>query len=193
MTYGTYQRTAPRANVLRGYWGNEPFSRTYSAPVTAGVTILSGQLISLSSGSWVLGVAQGLEPYIAFADSTDTDVTSSGLLLGLSCAGQFEIETPWFDNTVTYVESSPLKAATGGSSTANVAPGTAALGAITLGVFSTAEDTIGFASAGGRQDATSINSQSGALENSAGGTTNPNVIYLLRFKTQWMPRATYSS
>jgi len=140
-----------------------------------------------------LGVAQGLEPYIAFADSTDTDVTSSGLLLGLSCAGQFEIETPWFDNTVTYVESSPLKAATGGSSTANVAPGTAALGAITLGVFSTAEDTIGFASAGGRQDATSINSQSGALENSAGGTTNPNVIYLLRFKTQWMPRATYSS
>jgi hypothetical protein len=193
MTYGTYSRTAPRVNILRGYWGNEPFSRTYSAPVTAGVTILSGQVISLSAGAWVLGCAAGLEPFIAFHDSTDTDVQSAGLLLGLSCAGQFEIETPWFDNTVVYNESSFLIAASGGSSTANVSPGTAALGAITLGVASANADVIGYAAAGGRQNATAINSQSGFIENSAGGVSNPNSIYLLRFRTQWFPHAEYST
>jgi hypothetical protein len=91
---GTYARTAPRVNVLRGYFGNEPMARSYSAPVTSGVTILSGQLISLTAGAWVLGCLAGCEPFIAFADSTDTDVQSSGLLLGLSCAGQYKIETP---------------------------------------------------------------------------------------------------
>jgi hypothetical protein len=69
-------------------------ARSYSAPVTSGVTILSGQLISLTAGAWVLGCLAGCEPFIAFADSTDTDVQSSGLLLGLSCAGQYKIETP---------------------------------------------------------------------------------------------------
>jgi hypothetical protein len=198
MTYGTYQRIAPRVNVLRGYMGNEPYGRSYSAPVASGVTILSGQLISLSSGSWVLGVTAGSEPFIAFADSTDTDVISSGLLLGLSCAGQYEIETAWFDNSVTYNESSLLVACTGGSSTANITPGVAALGAIGCAVASSNADTIGFAAAGGRQDATAINSQSGYLENTATGnapslTTNPAKIYLLRFRTQWFPHASYAS
>jgi hypothetical protein len=196
MTYGVYQRTAPRVNVLRGYAGNEPFGRSYSAPVTSGVTILSGQLISLTAGAWVLGVAAGAEPFIAFADSTDTDVTSSGLLLGLSCAGQYEIETAWFDNTVVYNESSFLVAATGGSSTANVSPGSAALGAITLGVASANADVIGYAVAGGRQDATAINSQSGSLEAAGiGGFVSSGAakIYLLRFRTQWFPHAQYST
>jgi AraC-like DNA-binding protein len=193
----TEQRTAPRLNVLRGYTGNEPFSRTFSAPVTSGVTILSGQLISLSpSGTWVLGVLAGKEPFIAFADSVDTDVQSSGLLLGLSCAGQFEIETPWFDNSVAYVESSFLVAATGGSSVSNTSPGTAALGAITLGVASANADVIGYATNGGRLDATAINSQSApySLNVTPGNNaTAANVIYLLRFRTQWFPHAEYSS
>jgi hypothetical protein len=192
MNIGTYQRTAPRVNVLRGFAGNEPQSRTYAAPVTAGVTILSGQLISLANGAWVLGVAAGREPFIAFADSTDTDVISAGLLVGLSCAGQFDIETPWFDNTVVYNESSFLVAATGGSATANVTPGTAALGAITLATAGSNSDVIGYAVNGGRQDATAINSQSGYLENNGTGSGN-NAIYLLRFRTQWFPHAEYSS
>jgi len=198
MTYGTYQRTAPRVNVLRGYWGNEPFGRSFSAPITSGVTILSGQLISLNNltGSWVLGVPANAEPFIAFADSTDTDVTSSGLLLGLSCAGQYEIETAWFDNTVVYTEGSFLVAATGGSTTANVSPGSAALGAITLGVASANADVIGYAANGGRQNATAINSQSGFLEATGSGgfaSSGAAQIYLLRFRTQWFPHVEYST
>ena len=182
--------------MLRGYFGNEPMARSYSAPVTAGVTILSGQLISLSAGAWVLGVASGAEPFIAFADSTDTDVVSAGLLLGLSCAGQYEIETPWFDNSVVYSESSFLSPATGGSSTANVTPGAAALGAITIATSNT--DVIGYAAAGGRQDATAINSQSGYLEatavgSAASGLTPAAKIYLLRFRTQWLPHVELAS
>jgi hypothetical protein len=191
----SYSRTAPRVNVLRGYAGNEPMARSFSAPVTAGITILSGQLMSLSSGSWILGCAAGLEPFIAFADSTDMDVQSSGLLLGLSCAGQYEIETAWFDNTVVYSESSFLVAATGGSSTANVSPGSAVLGNITIGVASANADVIGYAVAGGRQDATAINSQSGGMEapGNAGFSATGSKIYLLRFRTQWFPHVEFSS
>lgn len=180
MTYGIYQRVAPRVNVLSGYWGNEPFMRKHAAPVTSGTTILSGQLISLTSGAWVLGCTAGKEPYIAWHDSSDTDVTSSGKLLGLSCSGQYTIETPWFDNTQTYVESSPLKAATGGSGTSLVAPLTAAAGALTLGTLSTAEDTVGFAKSGGRQTISGINSESACA-------------YVLQFVTHWLPKATTSS
>jgi hypothetical protein len=67
------------------------------------------------------------------------------------------------------------------------------LGNITIAVASSNADIIGFASAGGRQDATSINSQSGPLENTINGTTNPSKIYLLRFRTQWFPHASYES
>jgi hypothetical protein len=200
MTYnGPYQRLAPRVNVLSGYWGNEPFSRKRSAPVTSGVTIQSGQVISLVSGQWVLGAATGLEPYIAFHDSSDTDVVSSGLLLGLSCAGQFDIETAWFDNTKTYTDSSPLVAATGGSSTALAAPLTGALGAVTLG-SSTAQDIIGFAVNGGRQ-ATGSSTNGAAWGNTVsahppvgytaayvpGVNSEAAVAYVLAFRTLWRP------
>jgi hypothetical protein len=180
MTSGIYQRTAPRVQVLRGYWGNEPYARTFSAPVTSGVTIKSGQLISLSSGSWVLGCSAGQEPFIAFHDSTDTDVVSSGQLVGLSCAGQFVIETGYFDNTQTYVENSPLKADSG----SGAYQATGATGQITLGTLSTAEDTIGFATAGGRQDNVSIDSSAAPISGH---------LYVLRFRTQWLPRATTAS
>ena len=208
MTYGTYQRTAPRINILSGWWGNEPFGRKRSAPVTANVAIQSGQVISLTAGAWVLGCAAGKEPFIAFHDSTDTDVVSRGLLLGLSCAGQYEIQTAWFDNTQVYVESSPLIAATGGSSAALTVANSAALGAITLGTFGTAEDTIGYATNGGRQvlagykDATNIlanpiNSESGPTNTAAAGAGSlPSAssgVYVLQFRTTWLPRATTSS
>ena len=207
MTYGTYQRTAPRINILSGWFGNEPYGRKRSAPVTSGVAIQSGQVISLTSGAWVLGCSAGKEPYIAFHDSPDTDVVSSGLLLGLSCAGQYEIQTAWFDNTQVYVESSALVAATGGSSTACTVANAASLGAITLGTSST-QDVIGFATNGGRQvlagykDGTNIlanpiNSESGPTNTAAAGAGSlPSAssgVYVLQFRTFWQPAtATFS-
>ena len=207
MTYGTYQRTAPRINILSGWWGNEPFGRKRSAPVTANVAIQSGQVISLTSGAWVLGCAAGKEPYIAFHDSTDTDVVSSGLLLGLSCAGQYEIQTAWFDNTQTYVESSPLVAATGGSASALNVANAAGVGALTLGTNSS-QDVIGYASNGGRQVlsgyingttvlANPINSESGPTNTAAAGAgslpSTSSGVYVLQFRTIWLPStATFS-
>jgi len=187
MTYGIYQRQAPRVNILRGWQGNEPQMFTFSAPVTSGVTIQSGQVISLTSGAWVLGCAAGKEPFIAYHDSTDTDVQSSGTLLGLSCAGHFEIETGWFDGTKVYVDSSPLKADSGATpilGTGNNYQATGITGQITLGTLGTAEDTIGFARAGGVQDRVLTNSSAAPVS----GHLN-----VLRFITRWLPRATTSS
>src|SRR4051812_15033914 len=113
MTFGEFRRTKPRINVKRGFVGNEPQSLTLSAPPRDGDgTIKSGMLISLdtngkwipsilvgsSAGTSVGGVAFGPDAanslsYFAFSDDTDTDVKSSGLLLGLSCAGEFELQT----------------------------------------------------------------------------------------------------
>jgi hypothetical protein len=157
--------------------------------------------MSLSSGAWVLGCAAGAEPYIAFADSTDTDVISAGLLVGLSCAGQFEIETAYFDNTQAYVEGSPLIAGTSGStpaaSTTNAAIQNGAfLGNLTLGTLSTAENTLGFASNGGRQNFSAIATNGSAVNSEATSFSSTNAVlplYVLRFKTYWLPRATTSS
>ena len=115
--YGTYLRATKRLNVLRGYPGNESTSLTRSAqpaPTTGTgytVAILSGMIISLnSSGQWVAGALAGTIPYVAYHDATDTDVLSSGLLLGLSCLGDFEVETTHFDGSAAYVADAPLKA-----------------------------------------------------------------------------------
>src|SRR4051812_27876335 len=102
MTYGEYRRTKPRVRVTRGYYGNEPLALTLSASPanTTPGTIFSGMLISQdTNGNWVPGCAAGKTPYIAFHDDTDPDVLSSKLLLGLSCAGQFEISTGYYVRT----------------------------------------------------------------------------------------------
>lgn len=100
---GTYKRVKPRVRVLRGFNPQEPFTLSQGAPVASGVSIKSGQVISLDWNSsanqyeWVLGVATlGATPYIALNDSIDYDVVEAGKLPGLSCAGQFEIATPYF-------------------------------------------------------------------------------------------------
>ena len=102
---GTYKRVKPRVRVLRGFNPQEPFTLSQGAPVASGVTILSGQVISLawnaaaSQYEWVLGVpaaAVGATPYISLNDSIDYDVVEAGKLPGLSSAGQFEIQTPHF-------------------------------------------------------------------------------------------------
>lgn len=113
-------RDRPRINVLRGYPGNEPTSITAALPVDSTVdhssvakTILSGQPIfrngsgnfsnGVGLGGW--GDTQGADAksvqdiFFAYHDSTDTDVTSCGKLLGFSALGKFELETAWFDDT----------------------------------------------------------------------------------------------
>jgi hypothetical protein len=116
MTYGEKgRRTKPRVNVLRGYGGNEPVSLTYSAKPKLAEAILSGMVISIDvNGEWVKGATAGKVPFIAYHDQADTDVDSSGLLLGLSCAGDFEIETGYFDSTDTYARDDVLIAGTAG-------------------------------------------------------------------------------
>jgi hypothetical protein len=114
-------RSRPRINVLRGYPGNEPTSITAALPVdstvdhsTTAKTILSGQPIwRNAAGNFtnLLGTGWGdtngadaknvQDIFFAYHDSTDTDVTSCGKLLGFSALGKFELETPWFDDNVS--------------------------------------------------------------------------------------------
>jgi hypothetical protein len=100
-------RNRPRVNVTRGYTGNEPGNITRSAPldasvtnagVSAGDTIYSGQVMELTSaGKFKAATVATLSKnaYIAYHDSTDTDVDSCGKILGFSCLGNFEIESAW--------------------------------------------------------------------------------------------------
>lgn len=110
-TYGTQQRSGkPSLEVLRGFDPNEPFTQTATHPVKDGVTVLSGQLIVLEAEvtsptgyQWIvcpIDFADGAV-YIAEKDSTAEDVVSAGNLPGLSCAGQFEFESAYFDGTAS--------------------------------------------------------------------------------------------
>lgn len=117
MNYGTVQRTKPRVAVLRGFDPNEPTTRQRSLPVKDGVTIKSGQVISpafnatTSRLEWVLGKdASASQVFIALPDSTDTDVQSADLLVGLPCSGQFVIETAYFKSGDTYSDGAYLTA-----------------------------------------------------------------------------------
>ena len=151
MTYGEKgRRTKPRVNVLRGYPGNESTSYTRSAKPKLNEGIKSGQVISLdTNGQWILGCAQGHMPYIAFHDQSDPDVDSCGLLLGLSCAGDFVIETGYFDTTDTIAIDDPLIA---GVSTlkGSLDKGTALYAETAAGSLA-AIDILGFAQQGKQQ------------------------------------------
>ncbi len=100
--YGTEQRTLPRLRVLRGWDPNNPSTRTAKAPIADGVTIKSGQVISLQWGGggyeeWNLGVVATSDiPHFAVQDSDDFDVVGSGLLTGLSSLDNIELQTPYF-------------------------------------------------------------------------------------------------
>ena len=116
--YGTVTRTKPRVLIHRGWDPNNPTQRSVNAPIAAGVTIRSGQVISLSSNNgvmeWVLGQpAAGDIPFIAYQDSDDFDVVASGGLTGLSSQDQIELSTPYFRATpvtVAYGKQVRLKA-----------------------------------------------------------------------------------
>lgn len=118
MSYGPTKRTKPRVQVLRGWDPMSPATLTQTAaPET---TIKSGQLVSKvwSTDKYVfrLGNAAGSIPVIAWSDSADMDVVESGQMTGLSCAGNFEIQTGYYDvldsaspaAAYTYNEGTPL-------------------------------------------------------------------------------------
>jgi hypothetical protein len=184
MTYGQYYRTQPRVRVLRGYGGNETTTLKFSAPPNASATIYSGQVISLdTNNTWVLGCPNGKTPYIAFQDGADTDVVSSGLLLGLSCAGPYEIQTAYYVRTDGNfaVNDAPLIASTG-------TPGSLTL-AVTPGGGSTPEqalaDIIGMTSSGGEIQVGSVLNGAGAYVPGTNSETAPSAAgtFMLQFTT----------
>jgi len=117
--FGTVKRQYPRVEVLRGFNPNEPHQLSQAFPVADGVSVLSGQVISLVADSayegghkWVLGWTAGI-PYIAINDwipsvgqGSDADVMEAGKLVGLSSAGQFEIQTPFWASSADVLQAS---------------------------------------------------------------------------------------
>lgn len=124
--HGYIKRTKPRVEVLRGYNPNEPHTLTQSHPVKADEVIRSGMVISLewvstnSRYEWVKGGQDNKMAYIALQDydqsSTgglgafgyDPDVIEAGKLTGLSCAGQFEIQTAYVTAGQTWTMDAPI-------------------------------------------------------------------------------------
>ncbi len=96
------KRTKPRVNVLRGYPGNETTALTRSLPPKASEGIKSGMAIAVGTGAdaGLFVKADGSEAanlvFIAYHDQGDTDVISSGKLLGFSALGGFELETGYW-------------------------------------------------------------------------------------------------
>jgi hypothetical protein len=132
-------RVKPRVTVLRGFDPNAPMTLTQSLPVKSGQTILSGQLISSSWDStvnqhvWSLGLTAAATPHIALQDGADQDVSEAGKLTGLSCAGQFEIQTAYYTGSNIAVGALVVASSTTGS----IAP-TSATGQIILGMVTRA-------------------------------------------------------
>ncbi len=148
------------------------------------MVIYSGQLISLTSGAWVLGCTAGKTPYLAFHDSVDPDVLSAGTLLGISLSGNFVFETPWFTLAAGAFNANdlPLKADTGATV---LTPGSfSGAGCITLAsAFNDTADIIGVTSNGGQQNVTAINS-----EGTAAGS--PPVVNTIIFDALCSPKRT---
>ena len=174
MTYGEYRRTKPRLNFLRGWRGNEPQSLSLSAQPTANAGIKSGMLIVVdpNTGMWVKCDSAshgGLIPYWAVSDDTDTDVISSGLLLGVSALGEYELQTAYFNSSTTWAQGSPLIKGTGGL------VGSVDKGASTLA----AVEIVGFATRSGMEDIAKINTES--LRDGNGK------VLVLNFTPHWRP------
>jgi hypothetical protein len=175
MKYGIYQRTKPRVNVLRGFTGNESSGLTKAARITDGVTILSGQIISLTNGEWVLGGQAGKPVFIAMHDSVDTDVVSSGLLLGLSCSGNFEVQTAYFESSDTYADGTAL-----------TYDGTTGQIKITTLGAATQTDVIGYCTSA-KVNLDGTDSQSLPCNGDGSVPTN-GAIYVVQWITRWLPK-----
>jgi hypothetical protein len=170
-------RTKPRVKVLRGYDPNAPMTMTQSLPVTSGSTVASGQVVSQvwtaaqGSYTWTLGAttASAVTPFIALQDSADEDVIEAGKLTGLSCAGQFEIQTAYYQGT-SFAPGTFLCASTGtlGSIRAVSTTGDIVLGQVTRNPGA----AVGTVSA-----PTSIFTLSASYTGGTGYSTGPGAIF----------------
>ena len=115
------QRMKPRLNVVRGdQFRDSANGLSQALPVALDTTILSGQLIAPMDDEWVLAGALGTDTdldhdpdyYFAFDDSEDEDVIEAGQLPGISCQGQYEVETAFFKADETYSRGTKLTADT---------------------------------------------------------------------------------
>ena len=114
---GPILRTFPKMRVLRGYDPTRPSTLQKSAPVQSGVTVFSGQVISLywsaalTRFEWILGyynnVASTAPVYFANGDSVDPDIISADSLPALPCFGQYVLQTGYYD-AGTYNAGTPL-------------------------------------------------------------------------------------
>jgi len=174
MTYGEYRRAKPRLKVLRGYGGNESNVLSTAAAPKLDEAIKSGMLITLdTNGQWVKGFSDITDPvpHMAYHDQSDTDVTSSGKLLGLSCAGNYEFQTGYFDNDTTFAEGDPL-----------ISDATA--GSLDKGAYADSNAIVGICSQGGRVNLGGTNN---AGQNSEATPDNTGAIYVLTFIARWIP------
>lgn len=170
-------RTKTRVKVLRGYDPNAPTTLTQSLPVPSGSTVGSGQVVSqtwtaaLGSYGWTLGAttASAVCPFIALQDSADEDVIEAGKLTGLSCAGQFEIQTAYYQSG-TYTPGGFLCASTGtlGSIRPVSATGDIILGQVTRNPGA----VVGTSSA-----PTSVFTLSASYTGGTGSATGPGAIF----------------
>lgn len=104
-------RSKPIVRVLRGFDPMNPMHLSETAPIASGVPIGSGELIALR---WNSGLNRyewnkfnattdtDSTPYISMQDSVQGDVKESLGLTGLSCAGDYEIQTPFFEPSLVY-------------------------------------------------------------------------------------------
>ena len=170
MTYDHARRTAPRINVLRGWPGNETTSLTLIATPKLDEAILSGMVIVLDeNGEWVKATASNSVSkvvYWATADQSDTDVISSGKLLGLSALGNYELQTAFFKADDTYADNDGLKVH---SVAGYVAKGNVADNDV---------DNVAVASRGGVTDIHTTNSEATPVDGEV------NVLTLV---TRWFP------
>jgi hypothetical protein len=91
------------------------------------------------NGTWLLGCPKGQVPYFAYTDGAAFDVVGSGRLLGLSCAGDYVLQTGYF-TTGVYANGTPLVADP-------VTPGNVTAGAGYYGLANQGfQEEIGFAS-----------------------------------------------
>lgn len=206
-TFGHLKRDFPRLEPLRGYDPNEPQTQTAAYRVKAGEIILSGMVISPvwnSSDSvyeWQQGVGTSLDVpvYFALQDSEDADVVEAGNLVGLSCAGQFEIEIAFFKEDDTYNEGTLLTVGlttddwtlTAGKAAAAPKEGGATRSATT----NNGSGYVKALAAGGTsvivgQVTRAASSGSAGTVNSLNGI-NSNVVYkdVIAFRTMYRPRS----
>lgn len=171
-------RANARVLVLRGYDPNSPSTLTQTLPVASSVTVLSGQVVSpvwsSSHGShaWALGLTGGT-PYIALQDSEDEDVSEAGNLTGLSCAGQFEIQTAFYEGADSvYTLGKVISAgATSGSVCGATAGATAGNGSVIIGFVSRVpQGTVGGSVTSGGWTVT------GSYTGGSGTATGPGAI-----------------